>query len=54
MSSFVQIRWGENQQGLEKEDIPLVEMTSIYVNFNQWNIFFCSNPVGSSEVEFRL
>ena len=33
-----------------KEDILLVEI-DVNVNFNQWNVFFCSNPVGSGEVD---
>ena len=36
-----------------KEDIQLVEI-DVNVNFNQWNVFFCSNPVGSSVVEISL
>ena len=33
-----------------KEDISLLEI-DVNVNFNQWNVFFCSNPVGYGEME---
>ena len=34
----------KNSHELRKEDIPLVKI-DVNVNFNQWNDFFCSNPV---------
>ena len=53
MSSFVTIR---SDPVRWKSAFPLVEIdiTILNINFNQWNVFFCSNPNGSGEMEISL